>query len=198
MLTPPVGQNLTLGTGSATALSQATPPHGSAGKNFSTLNPRSASAIASDTAAQPGNAGTDAAASASASAGVVPGLTRKRAPASTALPISAGLVTVPTPTTASGTSAAIAFTAASAAAVRSVTSSTGRPPAKSARASRTACAALSIVSTGMTGVRPSSEVGSSGIIWSFATIVPNAGLLRTIRGGDTRAAADVDRPRRTH
>src|SRR5712691_9101015 len=163
MLTPPVGQNLMFGNGSATALSQATPPDGSAGKNFNTLNPRSASAIAPATPSQPGSAGTAAAASASASAAGVPGLTRKRAPASTALPISAGLVTVPTPTTACGTSAAIALTAASAAVVRNVTSITGRPPASRARASGTACAALSIVSTGMTGVLPRSEVGSSGM-----------------------------------
>src|SRR6266540_5329520 len=131
MLTPPVGQNLMCGNGSATALSQATPPDGSAGKNFNTLNPRSASAIASETPAQPGSAGTGAAASASAKAAVLPGLTRKRVPASTALPISVGLVTVPTPTMACGTSEAIAFTAASAAAVRNVTSITARPPARS-------------------------------------------------------------------
>ena len=70
---------------------------------------------------------------------------------------------MPTPTTACGNSAAIAFTAASAAAVRNVTSITASPPAKSALASGTACAALSMVSTGMTGVPPQSAVGSSGM-----------------------------------
>ena len=68
------------------------PPAASAGKNFSTPNPRSASAIASETVAQPGSAGTAAAASASASTAGVPGVTRNCAPALSAGSISAGLV----------------------------------------------------------------------------------------------------------
>ena len=100
------------------------PPDGSAGKNFSTGKPRAASAIASDTVAQPGSAGTGASASACARSGGVPGLTRKSAPASTACVTSSGLMTVPTPTMMSGTSAMMARTASSAAGVRSVISTT--------------------------------------------------------------------------
>src|SRR5215467_14203006 len=67
MSMPPVGQNLIPGNGAATALSQATPPDCSAGKNLSTVKPRSISAIASLTVAQPGTTGTGASASAAAS-----------------------------------------------------------------------------------------------------------------------------------
>src|SRR6202171_2728453 len=105
---PPVGQNLSSGQGAATDLSQAMPPDGSAGKNFSTRKPSAASASASDTLAQPGSAGTGAAASDAASSGVVPGLTRYLAPAASAAATSALLSTVPAPTTHSGTCAAIA------------------------------------------------------------------------------------------
>src|SRR5437868_14527724 len=111
---PPVGQNLMSGKGAATDFSQATPPDASAGKNFSTLKPRPLSAIASDTVAHPGSTGTDASASAAASSGGVPGLTRYLAPAETAAAISSTRVTVPTPTMQSGTSPAIARIASSA------------------------------------------------------------------------------------
>src|SRR5437588_7979906 len=126
---PPVGQNFRSGSGPATDFSHATPPEGSAGKNFSTLNPRTESAIASDTVAQPGSTGTDASASAAASSAGVPGLTRYFAPAAMAATMSDTRVTVPTPTTQSGTCAAMARIASSAAFVRSVTSITGNPPA---------------------------------------------------------------------
>src|SRR4029077_20543240 len=108
---PPVGQNFSSGKGAATDLSHAVPPEASAGKNFSTLKPRAASAIASETVAQPGSTGTEAAASAAASSAGVPGLTRYFAPASIAAAMSETLVTVPTPTTQSGTCAAIALIA---------------------------------------------------------------------------------------
>src|SRR2546423_14463848 len=137
---PPVGQNLRSGNGAATDLSHATPPEASAGKNFSTLKPRPLSVIASETVAQPGSTGTDASASAAASAVGVPGLTRYFAPAAIAAAISDTRVTVPTPTMQSGTCAAIARIAARAAKVRSVTSITGNPPATSARARGTASA----------------------------------------------------------
>src|SRR5215212_6478157 len=101
---PPVGQNLRSGNGAATDFSHATPPEASAGKNFRTLNPREASAIASDTVAQPGSTGTEASASAEASSTGVPGLTRYFAPAEIAAAMSDTRVTVPTPTTQSGTS----------------------------------------------------------------------------------------------
>src|SRR5580704_14377483 len=111
MSMPPVGQNLSPGSGAATALSQGMPPEASAGKNLSTVNPRSINAIASLTVAQPGTTGTGASPSAAASAGGVPGLTRYFAPALKAAGMSALRVTVPTPTTQSGTSAAMACTA---------------------------------------------------------------------------------------
>ena len=115
---PPVGQNLKSGNGAATDFSHATPPDASAGKNFSTLNPRAESAIASDTVAQPGSTGTDASASAAASSAGVPGLTRYLAPAAMAAAMSETRVTVPTPTVQSGTCAAIALIASSAALVQ--------------------------------------------------------------------------------
>src|ERR1051326_6736104 len=95
---PPVGQNFSSGHGAATDLSQPTPPAASAGKNFSTRKPRRESASASETLAQPGSAGTGAAASATASSAVVPGLTRNLAPASIAAATSAPPSTVPAPT----------------------------------------------------------------------------------------------------
>src|ERR1044072_1707163 len=105
---PPVGQNFASGNGAATDLSHAVPPEASAGKNFRTLNPRAESAIASETVAQPGSAGTEASASTAVSSGGVPGLTRYVAPAATANTMSDGRVMVPAPTSQSGTSAAIA------------------------------------------------------------------------------------------
>src|SRR3954469_9542368 len=63
---------------------------------------------------------------------------------------------VPAPTTASGTSAAMALIAEGDAAVRSVTSMAGRPPAASARASGTAVSRSSMVRTGTTG--PSARI----------------------------------------
>src|SRR5689334_24070377 len=119
---PPVGQNLASASGALTDLSQATPPDASAGKNFSTLKPRADSAIASDTVAQPGSTGTAASASAAARSAGVPGLTRYFAPAATDAAMSATRMTVPAPTTQSGTSAAIARMASIATFVRSVTS----------------------------------------------------------------------------
>src|ERR1700736_3698042 len=154
---PPVGQNLSAAQGAATDFSHATPPDGSAGKNFSTRKPSAASASASDTLAQPGSAGTGAAASDATSSGVVPGLTRYLAPAASAAATSALLSTVPAPTTHSGTCAAIASMAPRAACVRSVTSMTWSPPA-----SGTACSTRSMVSTGTTGVPENSGMGFGG------------------------------------
>src|SRR6185295_19633131 len=114
-LTPPVGQKRISGNGSATALSQRTPPDGSAGKNFNTGKPNAASVIASDTVVQPGSAGTGASARACTRLAGVPGLTRKSAPASMAWVTSSGFTTVPTPTMISFTSAMMARTASSAA-----------------------------------------------------------------------------------
>ncbi len=63
----------------------------------------------------PAGTGTPDAVIASSSASVHPGLTRNRAPAATASSTPAGEITVPAPTTASGTSAAMARTQSSAA-----------------------------------------------------------------------------------
>src|SRR5712691_11267317 len=112
---PPVGQNLSSGQGAAMDLSQAMPPDASAGKNLSTRKPSAESVSASDTVAQPGNAGTGAAASAAASCAVVPGLTRYLAPTASADATSASPRTVPAPTTHSGTCAANVRMASSAA-----------------------------------------------------------------------------------
>src|SRR6202162_1829073 len=126
---PPVGQNLSSGQGAATDFSQATPPDGSAGKNLSTRKPSAESVSASDTLAQPGSAGTGAAASAAASFAEVPGLTRYFAPAARADATSASPSTVPAPTTHSGTCAAIAAMASRAERVGSDTSLAIKPPA---------------------------------------------------------------------
>src|SRR5215216_6540101 len=108
--------------------------------------------------------GTAASARAAAKSADVPGLTRYFAPTFNAAAMSSIFVTVPTPTTASGTSAAMAVIAPSAAGVRSVTSSTGSPPPTSARASGTASSTCSIVSTGMTEAREMSGNGSRTIV----------------------------------
>ena len=70
--------------------------------------------MASETVAQPGRKGTGDCAAALARSWVTPGLTRKRAPAATASSICSAETIVPAPTTASGTSLAIAAMAASA------------------------------------------------------------------------------------
>src|SRR5712691_2420525 len=119
---PPVGQNLSSGQGAAMDLSQAMPPDASAGKNLSTRKPSAESVSASDTVAQPGSAGTGAAASAMASSAGVPGLTRYPAPAASAAGTSPSPSTVPGPAIHAGTCAAISAMASSAARVRSVTS----------------------------------------------------------------------------
>src|ERR1044072_3573037 len=99
---PPVGQNFASGNGAATDLSHAVPPEASAEENFRTFNPRAESAIAWETVAQPGSAGTEASASTAVSSGGVPGLTRYVAPAATANTMSDGRVMVPAPTAQSG------------------------------------------------------------------------------------------------
>src|SRR6516162_7569241 len=68
----------------------------------------------------------------------MPGLMAKAAPILAAWSRSLGVNTVPTPTTAPGTSAMMARAASTAASVRRVISITGKPPATSARASRAA------------------------------------------------------------
>ena len=88
--------------------------------------------------------------------GVAPGLSAKRAPSAWAVSRSAGVSTVPRPTTASGTSAMIAFAASRATGVRRVISRVVMPPATRARASGTAWASSGTVMTGITGEAASS------------------------------------------
>ncbi len=137
------------------------PPAASAGKNFISVIPRSSSATTSEVVETPGRNGTPEAFIASSRASVQPGLTRKRAPAATVSATCAGEITVPAPTTAPGTSEAIARIASRAAAVRSVTSIAGSPPATRARASGTASAASSRTTTGTTGARSSTEADTA-------------------------------------
>ena len=96
---------------------------------------------------------------------MAPGETAKRAPACSAAAKSAGVITVPAPTCAPSTSAAIARIASSATGVRSVTSIARTPPATSARAIGTASASRSITTTATTGPRPRVCASAS---WRFA------------------------------
>ena len=89
-----------------------------------------------------------------------PGLTRYFAPAFTAASISAGFVTVPTPTIAPGTFCDMSLIASIAAFVRKVTSMAASPPASKACASGTAFFASSMVKTGTTGIFAKSGSGS--------------------------------------
>ena len=115
--------------------------------------------MASEAVAQPAITGIGASVKAEASSGVVPGLTRKVAPAAIVASICARLVTVPAPAMAPSTSAAISRSASSATGVRSVTSISGRPPSTSARASGTASSRRSMTTTGTTGALATKESG---------------------------------------
>ncbi len=150
--TPPVGQNLTCGKTGAKALSIATPPAGTAGKNFRYSNPAAMAAITSVAVATPGKSGTGPSRRAPSAS---PGLTANFAPASAQRSRSRGFSTVPAPGMAPSTSWAMRRMAPMAAGVRRVTSSIGRPPATRARPSGTAWASSSMVSTGTTGARVS-------------------------------------------
>ncbi len=111
----------------------------------------------------PGTSAMPASRAARSRAGVSPGLKLKGTPSARASATSASLSTVPSATTASGTSLRIAAAAAAPAGVRSVTSSTRIPPRTSARASGTASPGWPIVSTGMT-VHPDTRVSRSFMV----------------------------------
>src|SRR5215813_6571222 len=55
---PPVGQNRTCGNGPFSAFSAASPPAGTAGKNFTKSNPRATQAMRSDAVSMPGTNGS--------------------------------------------------------------------------------------------------------------------------------------------
>src|SRR5262249_1597939 len=118
-LVGPGGQQLRLGVGRVAA----------AGKSLSARNPSALRAIASEAVAPPGKNGTGARVPALSSSGVARGLTRKRAPAAAPFSICPAETTVSAPTTASGTSLAIAVMAASTLGMRNVTSIARNPPA---------------------------------------------------------------------
>ncbi len=119
---PPVGQKRTSPNGPPRALIAGAPPEVSAGKNLKWLRPASRPRIRSEALAIPGSSGTGLWAAAANRLSVRPGLTMKRAPASTAWSYWRPFSTVPAPITASGTSAAMAAMASRAQAVRRVTS----------------------------------------------------------------------------
>src|SRR5712691_6926560 len=146
---PPVGQNRTSGKGPAKARSALIPPDCSAGKNLTRLKPWASASISSDAVAIPGANGKALAAAAFSRSGVAPGLIPNLAPIPSARARSSAFRMVPIPTTASGTSAIIAFADSIATGVRSVISSVRTPPATSALASGTASARRSMVRTGM-------------------------------------------------
>ena len=106
----------------------------------------------SEAVAAPGNKGRPSSSQAAMMRSVAPGETPNIAPAALAALTSAGVSSVPAPTTPPGT-CDMARIASSAQAVRRVTSSAGKPPATSARARGAAWARSSITSTGTTGAR---------------------------------------------
>jgi hypothetical protein len=116
------------------------PPLVSAGKNLKKSRPRPSPRMMSDAVAMPGNIGTRWSRLARTTSSVRPGLTTNFAPALAASANWLALVTVPAPTSAPGTSAAILAMASSATGLRRVISSTSSPPSTSALASGTAWA----------------------------------------------------------
>ena len=78
---PPVGQKTASGKGPASAFSMPTPPAWCAGNSFIAVKPAAPAAMTSDGVITPGSSGSALARAASASSGVNPGLTPKRAPA---------------------------------------------------------------------------------------------------------------------
>src|SRR4051812_14167860 len=140
--------------------------------------------MASLDVAAPGRSGRSWSSAASSRRGELPGDTASLAPALYAASRSRTDNTVPTPTKAPSTSAAMARTASRAAGVRSVTSIAGMPPATSARAMPTAFEASSMITTGTTGARP--RVDSTSCC--LASL-----LIRYGSGNSENACAEVGR-----
>ena len=105
---PPVGQNRTFGNGPVSALTAASPPAGTAGKNLTSSNPCVTQAMRSDAVWMPGTNGRAPDEAACNSSLDWPGLMAKAAPISWTTSRSRGANTVPMPTTASFTSAMMA------------------------------------------------------------------------------------------
>ena len=119
-----------------------------AGNSLKWVKPAARPAISSVAVATPGRSG---AAPPAVSPSIRPGLTQNSAPTAAQARRVAPFSTVPAPTTAPSTSAAMRSMQSIATGVRRVISRTGRPPATRARPSGTAWASSSMIRTGMTG-----------------------------------------------
>ena len=108
------------------------PPHASAGKNFTTSRPSERACSTSLGEEVPGVMGTPFFLQYLTMSGFRPGLTIKRAPAATARSTCSVVSTVPAPISISGKAFAIIRMDSSAASVRKVTSAQGRPPSQRA------------------------------------------------------------------
>ena len=140
--------------GPASASSIATPPEASAGKNFNTSSPRSRPASTPLGLLTPGMTGMPLAMHQSTTDGLNPGETMNLAPKSTAFLARSRFMTVPAPTTISGTWRDIVRMASAAASVLKVISMQGIPPSMSACARPSALVASSILTTGTTPISP--------------------------------------------
>ena len=147
--------NFILPYGAAMALMNFRPPAASAGKNLTTSRPFSIARSMSDGLEQPGVIGMLRFWQYCTTFSLKPGLTMKRAPASMARSTCSVVMTVPAPTSMSGTFLAMLRIDSSAFAVRNVISARGRPPAHMASARGCALATSSIL---MTGTMPSSPI----------------------------------------
>ena len=158
---PPVGQKRTWAYGPYSAFNIALPPTTSAGNSFSVSMPCSKASCTSPGVATPGISGIPTSWLAFARLSCKPGLMANTAPASATARNCSGLVTVPAPTIAFGTSFLIKRIASKPTGVRSVISSVGMPPATKACAKSTAVDKSSIAITGTTA--PADKI-SRGVI----------------------------------
>ena len=167
---PPVGIKRILPYGADIALSIATPPAASAGKNFTVFSPIASAVSTSLGVAHPGNTGIFIASAASTIFGWKPGVTTNCAPAFAASCSCPIVNTVPAPHSTDGQFSRILRIASAAASVRKVISAQGKPPFDSAFAIGTASSALSIVTTGRI---PSSQILASMGVSSLFIVVPS-------------------------
>ena len=144
---PPVGMKLMPGNGADIALSAATPPRVSAGKNLRVDIPALIACNISVGVDTPGKYGIPCFSASTATVGENPAETANRAPTSIAFFKSSPVRNDPTPTSKSLLLAAI-FNASKLAGVRKVISAIGKPPATSAEAKSAALEASLIATTG--------------------------------------------------
>ncbi len=165
---PPVGHSFRSANGPAKPLSIARPPTAVAGNSLHTRKPRAISASSSVGVAAPGTTGSGARTSASASAGGVPGVTMKSAPASIACCSWVSVSTVPAPILMCGSSRLSIASASIATGVRRVSSIAGRPPSSSAAETRRASSRLCTVTTGR---MPAARRSCSAVFWYSAIVM---------------------------